>query len=1374
MELNNQLESIQRTITLPKAMPGDRQTTRSTPTVRQAVPVIPEHERKSYPTGLTDAQWLQIAPLLPPTEPKGRQNGAELREVLDAILYVAGDRYDLRSFPHDLSPMSTVYDYFRQWRLDGTWQKLLAALPPDVNLYKMDYRFIMTWQKLLAALPPKAYEANGREELPGATLGNSVSGEPVSNGHLPERDDVHDTAPLLDTPGNQAVSQTMLSAAPDLSVVVPTKKASLPRITIPTTPIGDANTDEQFEVMRYAEWLTAEAKRTNNGSHQEESRKYAEDALRTVTVKGQEFRTFAPFRHALSASTTLTRKQAAVLSILMLGCGLGLLFSGVKLVVVMIAMISLLYLSSLLLDFLLTMLALSQATEEQIDDAIVHALADADWPQYTILCPLYREAEVVPQFVHAMQALDYPADKLQILFLTEESDVETRKAIAALHLPQHFSIVTVPDGQPRTKPRACNFGLLQARGEYVVIYDAEDIPDPLQLKKAVLTFANHDSALACVQAKLNYYNPKQNLLTRWFTVEYSLWFDLMLPGMQQTKLPLPLGGTSNHFRREMLRKVGAWDPFNVTEDCDLGLRLGRSGLKTIVLDSTTYEEANSQVKNWIRQRSRWIKGYLLTYLVYMRQPLRYLRQGCLREFLSLQLVIGGKAAVLFVNPLMWLLLAIYFPLRLILDNVFHTLFPAPILYMSAICLFAGNFFYLYTLLIGGMKRGQYDLIKWSLFAPIYWAMMSIAAFMALFQLIFKPHYWEKTKHGLHLHTSGSFSGSTTVEEEPKSEVSMQLPALTSTKRVSPPMPASRPFSGSTAVTKVLASKTPVPLAAFRSAGRPSVRLPKRSAWQQCLKDPWLLATFIIACIASGASCWYFFQHHQILLFEDAFSHMAIARRIFDSLTPGLAQIGGNWLPLPHLLMLPFIWNDYLWRTGLAGSFPSMACYLVTTVYLYLAARRLTRNRLASFVGALVFILNPNVLYLQTTPLSELVCIATMTMTGYYFLAWVQDDHPSYLVFAAGSTCLATLARYDGWILFPALLVFLVFVGWIRHQQWIQIEGNLIFFGVLGGLGIGLWLLWCAMIFGDPLYFQRGQYSAQAQTATFLQTHVVETYHNLFQSFRYYTLLCLDTMGPILFLLAALSFVVFVCRRRLAPETFAVFVFLAPFGFYVLSLYSGQANLYVPQVLGNAPQGIFNVRFGAEMVAPVALFVAMLAGQWSPRAFARHWAPIGSSLLAGVIVLQTILVVHGGIITVQDGQYGGSCASAHPISVYLAQHNAGGRILENIFSSKIDGTEAGVELKDIISESSGELWKEALNDPASMVDWIIVRPGLKIDPIVSHIDLQSPAFLSRFTLVVQERDGISLFQRNGRPPLPTRPLLSGFLDEHNLCRRTVSG
>ncbi len=1203
-------------------------------------------------------------------------------------------------------------------------------------------------------------------------------------------------------------------------------------ITIPTAPAVDANTDEQFEVIRYAEWLTVEAKRNNNGSHQEESKKYAEDALRTITVKGQEFRPFAPFRHALSASKTLTRGQAVILSLIMLGYVLGLLFYGMKLVIAIIAMITLLYLSSLLLDFWLAMLALNQSTEEQIGDAIVHALADADWPQYTILCPLYHEAEVVPQFVQAMQALDYPADKLQILFLTEEDDVETRKAIAVMHLPQHFSIVTVPAGQPRTKPRACNFGLLQATGDYVVIYDAEDIPDPLQLKKAVLTFANHDSDLACVQAKLNYYNTNQNLLTRWFSVEYSLWFDLMLPGMQRAKLPLPLGGTSNHFRMEMLRRIGAWDPFNVTEDCDMGLRLARSGLKTIVLDSTTYEEANSQVKNWIRQRSRWIKGYLLTYLVYMRQPLYYLRQGRLHEFLSLQMVIGGKTAVVFVNPLMWLMLLIYILFRTLVVDVYHTFFPTPILYMGVLCLIFGNFFYAYSHLVGCLKRGQYGLIKWALFIPIYWGMMSIAASLALFQLIFKPHYWEKTKHGLHLHASSLSSGGTTVEEEPDSVATVQIPAFTSTKQVSPPLPASRSSSGSTTVeeesdsavtmqipaftsikqvspplpasrssslyrirppvirldgvppplpapgsfssstaeTEELESMVAVQLPAFTKAGRLSLRRPKRPAWQYWPRDPWLVATFVIACIASIASCWYFFQHHQLLLYGDAISHLRIARRVFVNTPPGFAQLGGVWLPLPQLLMLPFIWNDNLWRTGLAGSFPSMLCYVVAVVYLFLSAHRLTQNSRASFVGVLLFILNPNILYLQTIALSEIVCIATSVMACYYFLAWTQDNHPKYLVGVAAGTFLATLVRFDGWGLFLVLLVLIVVLGWSKRQHLAQIEGTLIVFGTLAGLGIGLWFLWDRVIFGDAFYFHHYLYSSAT-------TPEYYTHYNLLQSILSYMLTSIETVGPILFVLAAIAVVVFVFRYRLTPDMFGAMAFLTPFVFYILVFYFGKDAIYLPGVgLANTSHYLWNVRFGAEIVAPAALFLATLAGGWSISMPARIRPLIGQIVLVIAIVIQTILTASGGIISLQDGQHGFSCVPTEPITVYLAQHYDGGRILEDANAFSIAESEAGIDLKNTIYEGSTGLWEKALNDPASMVEWIIVSPDAPDDPIAKHIDLENPAFLSQFTLVVQERDSIayshyhlSLYHRNGRSPLPARSIPSSLLTDHRLCR-----
>src|SRR6266516_2667920 len=510
----------------------------------------------------------------------------------------------------------------------------------------------------------------------------------------------------------------------------------------------DANIS--LQVSRYAAWLSAQTRQHTLASTTQEKNDYAEHAGKTMLFGNQKIAVFAPFQPEYSAFRTITGSQTVALSVIVLTWLLGvLIFRQGTLIATMAAIIEL-YMGLILVNVVVSLNAFLRSPEEQIDEAIIHALQDADWPSYTILCPLYQEAKVVPQFVQAMQNPSYSTDKLQILLLLEDDDAETRKALLGLSLPPHFKLVTVPAGSPRTKPKACNYGLMQATGQYIVIYDAEDIPEPLQLKKALLTFANHGPEMACVQAKLNFYNPHQNLLTGLFTAEYSLWFDLILPGLQRMGFSIPLGGTSNHFQTRTLRALGGWDAFNVTEDCDLGLRLHRYNLKTVVLNSVTYEEANSQFRDWLRQRSRWVKGYMQSYLVHMRNPFRYLYSGSLGEFLSLQFMVGGKTAALFLNPLLWLLVGVYFFLRPVVGDTYQTLFPQPLLYLGTLSLIFGNFFYYYLYLIACVRRKHYRLIKWTLLVPFYWIMMSVAAFIALFQLIVKPHYWEKTQHGLHL------------------------------------------------------------------------------------------------------------------------------------------------------------------------------------------------------------------------------------------------------------------------------------------------------------------------------------------------------------------------------------------------------------------------------------------------------------------------------------------------------------------------------------------------------------------------------------------------------------------------------------------------
>jgi hypothetical protein len=269
---------------------------------------------------------------------------------------------------------------------------------------------------------------------------------------------------------------------------------------------------------------------------------------------------------------------------------------------------------------------------------------------------MYKEPEVLPILLHALRSLDYPAAKLDIKLVLEEGDRETVEAAIAMDLEGIFEIVLVPPSQPKTKPKACNYALQFARGEHLVIYDAEDKPEPDQLRKVVAAFRRGGEKLACVQCRLNYYNARENWLTRMFTLDYSLWFDLMLPGLQRLGAPIPLGGTSNHFRTDVLRALHAWDPFNVTEDADLGIRLTQKGWRVAVIDSTTYEEANCLAGNWVRQRSRWIKGYMQTFLVHTRRPAALWRAMGPVGLLGFVFFIGGTAVSGLLSPVLWAIL----------------------------------------------------------------------------------------------------------------------------------------------------------------------------------------------------------------------------------------------------------------------------------------------------------------------------------------------------------------------------------------------------------------------------------------------------------------------------------------------------------------------------------------------------------------------------------------------------------------------------------------------------------------------------------------------------------------------------------------------
>ena len=364
----------------------------------------------------------------------------------------------------------------------------------------------------------------------------------------------------------------------------------------------------------------------------------------------------------------------------------------------------------------------------------------AEWPTYTILCPLYREANVVPDLVASLQRLDYPHHALQVILLVEGDDHATLSAALAAATSAQIEIVVVPPAAPRTKPKALNAGLALARGEFLVVYDAEDRPHPQQLRAALAEFEAGGERLACLQAPLDIDNADDSWIARQFAAEYAIQFREMLPMLAHLGLPLPLGGSSNHFRTSALRAMGGWDPFNVTEDADLGYRLARDGYSSGVIGPPTFEEAPIRLGAWLNQRTRWIKGHMQSWLVLMRTPFRTAREMGLGAFASMQLMLGGGVIAAFAHgPLAFIVMvAALSPYSLLgLEDFVLALFGYSVAMFAALtaCALSNSLSH---------ARAAFTM-------PLYWPLATIAAWRALFDLIFRPHHWSKTAHGVSEH-----------------------------------------------------------------------------------------------------------------------------------------------------------------------------------------------------------------------------------------------------------------------------------------------------------------------------------------------------------------------------------------------------------------------------------------------------------------------------------------------------------------------------------------------------------------------------------------------------------------------------------------------
>jgi cellulose synthase/poly-beta-1,6-N-acetylglucosamine synthase-like glycosyltransferase len=373
-------------------------------------------------------------------------------------------------------------------------------------------------------------------------------------------------------------------------------------------------------------------------------------------------------------------------------------------------------------------------------------LTDADLPTYTVLVPLYREATVLPHLLAALEDLDYPKAKLDIKLLVEHGDRETRTALDRLRSETLCEVVVCPPGAPRTKPRALNIGLRFARGDLTVVFDAEDRPEPDQLRRAAEAFARAPANLACMQAALAIDNLGESWIARFFALEYAQLFDVKRPGLAALGMPLPLGGTSNHFRTEVLRRVGAWDAWNVTEDADLGLRLARRGYAVGCLASTTWEEAPLTIAAWLPQRTRWLKGWMQTSLVHGLPSSERLREVGLLGTVAIFCHSYG----LVLSCLTWPIFTVSYVLAASWERVVHA--PTPWhaasggLAASVFVLGLGSLGFSWTL--GALRRrvrlAPADLLR----APLYFGLVSLAAWRALWQLLDAPSHWAKTAHGL--------------------------------------------------------------------------------------------------------------------------------------------------------------------------------------------------------------------------------------------------------------------------------------------------------------------------------------------------------------------------------------------------------------------------------------------------------------------------------------------------------------------------------------------------------------------------------------------------------------------------------------------------
>lgn len=554
------------------------------------------------------------------------------------------------------------------------------------------------------------------------------------------------------------------------------------------------------------------------------------------------------------------------------------------------------------------------------------------------------------------------------------------------------------------------------------------------------------------------------------------------------------------------------------------------------------------------------------------------------------------------------------------------------------------------------------------------------------------------------------------------------------------------------------------LRAMSTLSLPAMKKPSKSQ-VHTPRDTMCYLVGLTACLLGIAADIYYFATHQMLLYDDASSHLRIARAVFDSMTPGAAQLGSVWLPLPQVLFIPFVSDNFLWHTGLAGACVSTPCFVISAMYMYKLAKKFTMSSICGLVSTALFLCNPNILYLQATPLTELLCIASLAVTTYWFFVWLETGTTTSLVVVALATFIATLVRYDGWALCLYIGAAMIVIGFYRRYQLSRTFALLIVYGTLAMFGMFLWFIWNQVIFGDSLYFQRGPYSAQQAQRSFIVQHTLPTDHNLFQAVRYFGTTTMDTLGITVLAICLVAVAFLLVRHIGLPRLLIVGAVLTPTMLYLISLYTAQIIIYIGALAPphhDPSTYYFNVRYGVVTIAPACLLVAILC--WGLLSLKPYW--FGKMINLAIVVMiigQAIWLAHSGVITIQDGQKGLACAPYHPSYAYLSTHYNGGHVLESMNGIYPDATEAGINFNQMIYQGSGTYWENALAAPQTTVAWVMMSPNDLTAKYINKI-----ALVGFYTLIVNEKDGTQLYRRNDVPLVTHAPFPYSMWTNRSLC------